>query len=63
MSTYVHNSVAQAPLDQSQHVLQLIWTNVLAQVAQGNTSAVLIPGDLKSLISLQSLDELKTRFR
>lgn len=63
MSTYLHDPVAQAPLAQSQHVFQLIWTNALAQVAQGNTNALLIPGDLKSLVSQEILEELKTRYR
>lgn len=59
----VQNPVAQAPLVQTQDVIQLIWTNALAQFAQGHTSALLIPGVLKALISQEGVEELKTRYR
>jgi len=59
----VQNPVAQDPLVQTQHVVQLIWTNALAQVARGYTSVLLIPGALKSLVTQEGVEELKSRYR
>jgi len=67
MSTVVQNPVNPTPpaqtQAQTQHLLQLIWTYALGQVAQGNTTALIIPGELKSLVSQECIDELKDRYR
>ncbi len=63
MSTLVQDPLEADNSAKPRHLLQLIWTYAAAQVAQGNTSALIIPSHLKSVVSQADLDNLKNRYR